>query len=118
MICGPARRVLSVESLDERVVPAGLIAVGFGAGAAPVVALFHSTNNDGVPDSRLSPANVGLSAELIVAPGSGGLLPAKAFKSLTNTGEIQPGDPPLTMFFPLGPGYTNGSFAAFAGNGI
>jgi hypothetical protein len=43
-------RRLVVEQLEDRVVPAGVIAVGSGPGVPPVVALFHDTNNDGVPD--------------------------------------------------------------------
>src|SRR4051794_18523962 len=45
-----ARRVLQVEQLERRDTPAGVLAIGTGAGAEPVVALFHDTNNDGIPD--------------------------------------------------------------------
>src|SRR5438874_1163062 len=48
---GPTRRVLGIEQLDERVVPAGVIAVGAGPGGGGLVALFHDSNNDGIPDS-------------------------------------------------------------------
>jgi len=46
---GPSCR-LRVEQLEGRVVPAGVIAVGSGAGVTGRVALFHDSNNDGVPD--------------------------------------------------------------------
>jgi hypothetical protein len=112
------------------------------AGGKPEVAIFSDANlngkygDDGGPVSsffvyglgfkggvrvlysRLSAANVGQSGELMVAPGSGSLLPVKVFKTKLNTGEIQPGDPPISQFFPLGPGFTHGCFVSFAGNGI
>ena len=47
----PARRVLEVETLEDRTVPAGVLAVGTGAGYAPFVMLYHDSNNDGVPDA-------------------------------------------------------------------
>src|SRR5262245_15128898 len=47
----PARRVLEVEVLEGRVVPAGVVAVGTGQGYAPFVQLYHDSNNDGVPDA-------------------------------------------------------------------
>jgi hypothetical protein len=115
--------------------------VGKGAGGSPTVAIFSDANlnglyaDDGGPAStflayganfrggvrvaysRLSSANVGQSGEVIVTPGSG-YLSGEIFKSKTNTGEIAAGDAPLGEFFPFGPFYNRGSFAAFDGNGI
>jgi hypothetical protein len=66
--------------------------------------------------SRLSSANVGQSGEVIVMPVSTAR-PVKIFKTPTNTGEILDGEPPLAQFFPLGPSFIHGYFAAFGGNG-
>lgn len=45
-----ARRPLRVERLESRWVPAGVLAVGSGPGLGPLVALYHDSNNDGIPD--------------------------------------------------------------------
>jgi hypothetical protein len=118
------------------------IIVSKGAGGAPSVEIFSDANfngkyaDDGGPASsflaydasfrggvqvaysRLSSANVGQSGEVMVSPGSGAQLPVEVFKTKTNVGEIQAGDPPLAEFFAFGPLFTKGYFASFAGNGI
>jgi hypothetical protein len=84
-------RGLRFERLERREVPAGLVAVGIGPGPGPVVALYHDTNNDGVPDGApietipvLNPSFKGgvhvavghftstVNFQLAVAGGSGG----------------------------------------------
>ena len=98
---------------------------GMGPGGPPRVTIFSDKNLNGtygddggpvssflaynshyrggvrVAYSRLSPANVGQSGEVVVAPG-GGNLPVEVFKSLTNTGEIMDGDATLATIFPFG----------------
>src|SRR5260370_36243097 len=44
------RRILEVELRETRLVPYGVLAVGAGPGSPSVVALFHNTNNSGVPE--------------------------------------------------------------------
>ena len=44
------RRGLRFERLERREVLAGLVAVGIGPDVGPLVALYHDTNSDGVPD--------------------------------------------------------------------
>src|SRR5262249_18045628 len=68
--------------------------------------------------SRVTSANVGQSGEVIVAPGIGALLPVEIFKTKSNTGEIQSGDPYLSDFFPFTPLNSRGDWVAFGGNGV
>jgi hypothetical protein len=134
----PARRTtggppcrLQVEQLEGRVVPAGVIAVGTGAGVPGRVALFHDSNNDGVPDGsaydtfsvfgprftggvRVAVGNfVGDSnLELAVAAGPGGgsvlLFHLDATDTPTGTPE---------RFQPFGSGFTHGLNIARAHTG-
>jgi hypothetical protein len=36
--------------LESRLTPAGVVVVGSGSGTGPLVALYHDSNNDGIPD--------------------------------------------------------------------
>jgi len=115
--------------------------VSADAGGGPRVVIFSDTNLNGrfaddapvssffafdpsytggvrLAYTRLSSANVGQSGELVTAPGTSTItLPVEVFKSTTNTGEVQAGDPPLSGFFPFGINYHFGYFVAFGGNG-
>ena len=125
----PMQRVLQLEQLEGRVVPAGVIAVGSGAGAVPVVALFHDTNNDGSPDgvpyaeiSVLSPHFLGgvrvavgnfvgdSNLELAVAAGPGGGPRVELFRLDAN--DMPTGLP--ESFYAMNVGFSGGLFVARA----
>lgn len=128
----PARRMLEFERLEERTVPAGVIAVGTGAGVAPLVALFHDTNNDGVPDSAafavfpvLTPAFRGgvrvavghftgtTTLQLVVAAGPGNAPMVQVFQ--LNASDVPTGE--VESFLAAGAGFRNGLFVARAHTG-
>jgi hypothetical protein len=112
----PARRVLGVEALEGRVVPAGVVAVGTGAGYAPFVMLYHDSNNDGIPDA--SP----YAAFPVLTPYfQGGVRVAVGHFTSTSTLDVAvaagPGGIPLVQVFHLDandvPTGTHESFLAF-----
>src|SRR5215475_191616 len=94
------RSALEIERLEDRTVPAGVLAVGSGAGVAPQVALFHDSNNDGVPDGAPYAAMSVLSANF-----RGGV--RVAVGHFTNASNLQlvvaagPGGTPLVQVFQL-----------------
>src|SRR5262245_10160877 len=129
----PARRMLEFERLEERTVPAGVIAVGTGAGVAPLVALFHDTNNDGVPDSAafavfpvLTPTFRGgvrvavghftsaSALQLVVAAGPGNRPMVQIFQ-LDAATDVPTGE--VESFLAAGAGFRNGLFVARAHTG-
>src|SRR5262249_33591304 len=117
------RRTLEFERLEDRTVPAGVLAVGSGAGVAPEVVLFHDTNNDGVPDGAPYAAMSVLSAnfrggvrvavghftdvsnlQLVVAAGPGGTPLVQVFQLDSNdmpTGAFE-------SFYAVGSGFNHG----------
>ena len=123
------RRTLEFERLEDRTVPAGVLAVGSGAGVAPQVLLFHDSNNDGVPDGGPYAAMSVLSAnfrggvrvavghftggsnlQLVVAAGPGGTPLVQVFQLDSNdlpTGAFE-------SFYAVGSGFNHGLFVARA----
>jgi hypothetical protein len=124
-----ARRSLELERLEDRAVPAGVLAVGSGAGVAPQVLLFHDTTNDGIPDGAPYAGMSVLSAnfrggvrvavghftdasnlQLVVAAGPGGTPMVQVFQLDSNdmpTGAFE-------TFFAVGSGFNHGLFVARA----
>jgi hypothetical protein len=126
-----ARRFLEFERLEGRLVPAGVLAVGSGAGVSGRVALFHDTNNDGVPDGapyasfavfgpgfhggvRVAVGNfVGdANLELVVASGPG--MPSRVLVFRLNASDLPTS---AESFQPFGPSFTFGLFVARAHTG-
>jgi hypothetical protein len=127
----PTRRrvILRLERLEERAVPAGLLAVASDAGTTPAVALYHDSNNDGIPDAspfavipvldagfrggvRVAVGNfIGdANRELVVGAGPGGGPRLELFQLDANdmpTGTFE-------SFFALDPGFRGGLFVARA----
>ena len=132
----PVRRMLEVERLESRTVPAGVLAIGSGTGVAPQVALFHDTNNDGVPDGAayatfpvLAPAFRGgvrvavgnfvgnSNLEVAVAAGPGGAPLVQIFQ--LNGADVPTGA--SDTFLAAGSGFTHGLFITrynFTGTGL
>jgi hypothetical protein len=119
-----ARSVLDVEVLEGRVVPAGVLAVGTGAGYAPFVLLYHDSNNDGVPDAApyagfpvLRPYFTGgvqvavghftsnTTLDVVVAAGPGGPPLIQVFH--LNASDVPTGNPE-TFFPPIAHSFTGG----------
>ncbi|HEY2827599.1 MAG TPA: hypothetical protein VGJ04_08375, partial [Pirellulales bacterium] len=122
------RRDLRFERLEHREVPAGLLAVGvISPGTGPVVALYHDTNDDTVPDSApiatfpvLNPSFKGsihvavghftdtVNMQLAVAGGSGGSNSSPTIQIFKlDANDVPVTDPPET-FLAAGFGKKNG----------
>jgi len=122
--------MLEFERLEERTVPAGVIAVGSGAGVAPRVALFHDSNNDGIPNgspfavfpvlrstfrggARVAVGHFTSSTalQLAVAAGPGNTPMVQIFQLDTAT-DVPTGE--VETFLATGAGFRNGLFVARA----
>jgi hypothetical protein len=116
---------------------------GKGRGSTPTVEIYSDSNLNGkyadeagpattflaydskyrggvnVTYTRLSPANVGGSGEVVVSLAGAGKLPVNVFKTKSNTGFIMAGDAPLASLFAFGyPDYNVPQYVSFGGNGV
>src|SRR5436309_12357682 len=118
----PSRPTLRVEPLEGRVVPAGVLAFGTGAGVPGRVALFHDQNNDGVPDGsayatlavfgsftggvRVAVGDFVGDSHLEVAVASGPGTAARVILFPLDASDVPTGA--FERFFPFGSGFTAG----------